>query len=248
MKNLNSVSRVFSLGCLVGGLLVTPLTGWAQDNGPGRIQVRLVSVKSDGVAGWVSAIKEVAAAQEAAGRPFFHVYQNVRGDQPSFSIITLDGAYVDLPPASLDAGVIDRLQQNGNGNTLLSLAVFPELSIEGDSLEPPGEFMRVRVRGVSPRNADAYFAWHRDELTPALREAGLSDMRAGRVTLGGNTNTFVRYTYSDSVAGGGGALDIPGTVGQREFERIIEREANLLSVSEDYVYRFRADLSFTSEQ
>lgn len=247
MKRPFTVSSAFAAFSISLTFLVVPFAGMAQDDGPGRIQVRLVTVKPDGVAGFEAAVKEVAATQQAAGRPFFHVYQRVRGDLDGYTIITVDGAYQNLPPAPLDAAVIDRLQHNEDSTTLISLAVFPELGIDSGSLEPSAEFLRVRVRTVAPADADAYFAWHRDELTPALREAGLTDLRSGRVTLGGNTNTFVRYTYTDDLAGGVSGLDIPGTVGQREFDRIIAREAELLTVSEDYVYRYREDLSFTAQ-
>ena len=245
------ISRsTFMLGVgllLAGGLLLMPLTLISQEEGPGRWTVRIVTVKPDSAAGFEAALKDVAAIQEEAGRLLFHVYERVRGGLDSYAIITQDGAYVDLPAAPLGSELVDRLVHSEDNTTLLSLAFYGELGINSGSLHPPGEYMRVRVRRVPPANADAYFAWHRDELTPALREAGLNDLRAGRVMLGGDTNTFVRYTYSDSLAGGAAGLDIPGTVGQREFDRIIARERALLSSSEDLVYRFREDLSFTSE-
>jgi len=247
MKKSHFAFKGIVLISALAGLALSPMIASAQEDEPGRIQVRLVNVKSGGAAGWESAIGDAAGVLQAAGMPFLHVYQRIRGDTPGYTIITADGAYTDLPPVELDSGVIDRLQNNGNGSTVVSLAVLAELGIDSGSLEPSAPFLYVRVRTVAPGNADAYIAWHRDELTPALREAGLPDLRTGRVTIGGNTNTFVRYAFTDDVTGGVNGLDIPGTVGQREFDRIIAREAELLSTSEDYVYRFREDLSFTAE-
>jgi hypothetical protein len=231
---------------IAGALLLAPLTLWAQVDGPGRITARLVDVKGDSVAAFEAAIADVAEAQRAGGRPFFHVYERLRGDLPTFTIIASDGAYNELAPVELNDGLVDRLQHSTNGSTLVSLAIFPELGIQPASLEPSGEFMTVRVRTVAPSNRQAYFDWHRDELTPALREAGVTDLRSGRITLGGNTNTFVRFGFADQIVGGG--PDIAGTIGQQRLDRILAREASLLVSSEDFVYRFREDLSFTAEQ
>jgi hypothetical protein len=236
-----------TLRLLAGALLLAPLALLAQDEGPGRISVRIVDVKPDSVAAFEAAIADVAEAQRAAGRPFFHVFQRVRGDQPGFSIIGPDGAYTELPPLELEDGLVDRLQHATNGSTLLSVAIFPELGIDAGSLAPTGEYLQVRLRTVAPSNRQAYFAWHRDELTPALRDAGIKDLRVGRITLGGNTNTFVRYAFADAIVGGGGP-NSPEVIGQQRWDRVLTREAALLVASEDLVYRFREDLSFTTEQ
>jgi hypothetical protein len=234
-----------TLRLLAGALLLAPLALFAQDEGPGRILVRIVDVKGDGVAAFEAAIADVAEAQRAAGRPYFHVYERLRGDVPGFTVITADGAYTELPPLELDDGLVDRIQHATNGSTLLSIAIFPALSIDANSLAPTGEFLTVRLRTVAPSNRQAYVDWQRDELVPALRDAGTTDHRAGRITLGGNTNTFVRYSFTDAMVGG---QNIGAAIGQERWDRILTREAALLVASEDLVYRFREDLSFTGEQ
>ena len=246
MSYFSTLLRTSSL--IIWSFLLTPLMVSAQDAQPTRWTIRIVTVKPDSAAEFEAALKDVAAIQQEAGRLLFHVYERVRGDLDTYSIITQDTAFVDQPPATLDPELVDRLAHAEDHTTLLSVGFYGELGITGDSVHPPGEYMRVRIRTVPPANADDYFAWHRDRLTPALREAGLNDLRSGRVMLGGNNNTFFRYTYSDDLGGGPDGLDIPGTVGQREFDQIIVRESELLSNSEDYVLRFREDLSFTSQQ
>jgi len=237
-----------SCSLIICGLLMTPLMLSAQETEPTRWTLRIVTIKPDSAAAFEAALKDVATIQQEAGRLLFHVYERVRGDLDTYTIITQDTAFTDQPPAPLGSELVDRLGHAEDHTTLLSVGFYAALGITGDSLYPPGEYMRVRVRTVSPANADDYFAWHRDQLTPALSEAGMNDLRAGRVMLGGNNNTFFRYTYSDAIDGAVDGLDIPGTVGQREFDRIIAREAELLSNSVDYVLRFREDLSFTSQQ
>jgi len=127
---------------------------------------------------------------------------------------------------------------------VLSLAVYGNLGISSGSPEPTGDFMRIRVRTVSPGNAQAYMDWQENEMTPALREGGITDVRFAQVTLGGNSNSFIRFTYPDAIAGGG--PNVGEVVGEREFQRILDREASLLANAEDYVYRYRRDLSYTT--
>jgi hypothetical protein len=128
---------------------------------------------------------------------------------------------------------------------LLTIEMYPALSIDAGTA-PSGEFMQVRVRTTSPSNRQAYFDWIEDELAPALREGGVTDFRSGRIIMGGNPNTFVRYTLANEFPAQG--PDIAAAVGEREFARIIGREPGLLVSSEEYVYRFREDLSFTADE
>ena len=241
------LARVSLLSLL---LVAAPATLRAQDDeGPGQINVRLVDVKPSSNSEFQAAIAEVAAAWGAAGRPFFHVYERLRGPNlPGYTIVTLDGAFNDLPPLDIDQSVFDRIGHSINGSDLMTLSMYPELSIASGRMVP-GEFMFVRVRTTSPSNAQAYFDWHANELTPALRQAGVTDVRSGRVLMGGNSNTFVRFYYGDSFASApGGGANLAQSMGQREFERMLTREAGLVVTAEQYMYRFREDLSFSDPQ
>ena len=177
---------------------------------------------------------------------------------------------IDVPAGALHAVTdidfhVDRgetfclVGESGCGKTISALSILQLLPrharltaerviFEGQDLlaMKPREFMRVRVRTTSPSNRQAYFEWHRDELTPALREGGITDLRSGRIIMGGNSNTFVRYTFANEFPAQG--PDVAAAVGEREFERIISREPDLLVSSEDYVYRYRPELSFTAEE
>ncbi len=233
-------------------LLAAPVMLSAQQlENPGLISVRLVDVRPGAAAEFEAAIAEVSAASQAAGRPYYHVFQTLRGSSlPSFSIITPEGAFNDLPPLDVDGSVFDRIGHSLNGSTLLTINIAEELSVIPESgVAPSGDFMYVRVRRTSPSDQQAYFDWHENQLTAALREAGVADIRAGRVIMGGDTNTFVRFYYGDSIQSApGGGVNLFESMGQRDFERMIEAEADLLVGSEDYVYRFREDLSFTAGQ
>jgi len=246
MKILHLISGTMTRVLVIGALILAPLALWAQDDGPARITYRIVDVKSGHQAAFAAAIGEVSEAVQAAGLPFFHVFERVRGDLPGFVIIVSDGAYTDLPDLELGPGLISRLQNSQNGSTLLSLAVYGNLGIAAGSVEPSGDFMYIRVRTVSPGNAGAYMDWQENEMTPALREGGITDLRVAQVTAGGNPNTFIRFAYPDAIAGGG--PNVAEVVGEREFERILENEASLLANAEDFIYAYRRDLSFSAGQ
>ena len=248
MKILHLIKAVSGRVLIIGALILSPLAQWAQDDGPGRIgrlNYRIVDVRPGQVSAYLSAIGEVSELARAAGWPLFHVFERVRGTMPAFVVLTTDNAYNDLPELELRAGLLNRLQNSQNSITVLSLAVYADLSTTTyGTVEPSGDFMRVRVRTVAPGNVDAYLDWQKNEMTPALREAGTRDSRITRVTLGGNSNSFIRFSYPNTLVGG--ELDVGEAIGEREFERILEREASLLVSAEDYVYRYLPDLSFTA--
>ena len=245
MTTLHSIARTMARSLAVGTLLFASTMLWAQDDdGPGRISVRLVDVRADAVAQFEAAIADIGAVQKAAGRPFFHVYERIRG-ATGFTVITSDADYNELPAAPLDSDLLDRILHSLNGSTLMTLNIYPQLGIPGaGTTAPSGEFLIARVRTTSPSNRQAYFDFQANELVPALRAAGVTDQRAGRVIAGGNTNTFVRYSFTNDWTDP--ANPLLQSLGQRDFDRLIARGNALLVNVEDYVYRFREDLSFTA--
>jgi len=250
MKSLQCFCAPVVRASLAAFLTVTAAsTLWAQeDQGPAMISAILIDVKSDSVAEFEAAAADFSAAQEAAGRPFVHVYQRIRGDNlPGFVVFTLDGAYNGLPQLQPDPSIGNRIGNAVNSVSVVTVAAYGELGIDSGNMAPGGEFLTTRVRITSPSNQQAYFDWHENEFTPALREGGVTDLRVGRVIAGGNTNTFLRWSYSDTFPASGGP-NVAEAVGQREFQRLLEGEANLIVASEDYILRFREELSFTAEQ
>lgn len=248
MKTPSSVTRSFRplLALLVVAL--APLTLWAQDNqGPQGVRVRLVNVKADAVPQFEAAIKDLSASLKAQGSPFFHVYARVLGDNlPSYTIITPDPLFGQLPNIQLAPDLIGRVVATVNSSTLVTVQTYPELSIAGAGLEPPAEYLYTRLRVTSPANQQAYMQWQ-EELKGVLQKAGLKDLRVGRVIRGGNTNTFLRWSFMASPSGDDG-VDIDGTIGERDFQRLLQRGAGLTVAAEDYLLRFRKELSFTAVQ
>jgi hypothetical protein len=242
------IYRAFRISRLLCAAVVTAtvaaaIPSYAQEGGPGYISLRFVDVKPDAVSEFEAAIKDIGAALREAGVPFFHVYQRIRGGQ-GYTIVSVDGAYNGMPPVDLDSSLISRVTAASTGNTLVTAEIDPAIGIQGGSFEPEGDYMYVRVRTTSPANRQDYFEWQRDELVPALREAGLTDRRAGRIVAGGNINTFVEFTYSDEFRGGG--VNLGESMGQRQAQQMLARGNALTASAEDYRYRFRRDLGYTA--
>lgn len=248
MKTLASIMPSFRPLLVLAVIGLTPLTLWAQDNqAPQGVRVRLIDVKADAVPQFEAAIRDLSASLKAQGQPFFHLYERILGDNlPSYTLITPDPMFGETPNAQLPQDVIARIVGAVNGSTLVTVETYPELGIAGVGLAPPTDFLYTRLRVTSPANQQAYFEWQR-ELAGVLQKAGLKDLRVGRIILGGNTNTFLRWNFLEKFPGDDG-LDIAGTIGERDFQRLLQRGASLTVASEDYVLRFRKDLSFTAAQ
>jgi len=237
-----ALSRRLAIGAL---LAVLPLSLWAQEGGPNYIHVVFADVKPSSQASFEAAIKEIGEAQRAAGHPFMHVYQRIRGDN-GYTIFGMDPDMNDLAQPNLENPLIMRITGAVDGIRRVTLAMMPEMTIAPPSVEPSGRYMRVVARTVSPGNANAYQALVRDEVIPALRKAGVTDQRGGRVYAGGNRNTFVAFSYSDEFDGGN--VDLAQAMGQRQFDSLVERASAMQVSVEDYRYMFRPDLSFTVTQ
>ena len=111
-------------------------------------------------------------------------------------------------------------------------------------MEPSGNHMRVVVRTVSPGKAADFIELLSDEIMPAQREGGMTDLRGGHVYAGGNPNSFVFFTFADEFDGGG--VDLAAVMGQRQWDAVVERASAMQVNVEDYRYMYRPDLSFTA--
>ena len=229
----------------IGALTFSPFSVWAQENGPGYIHVVFADVRPAAQAEFEAVIKEIGSVQQEAGHPFMHVYQRIRGDS-GYTIFGMDPDMNGLPQLDLTTQLTARVTGALNGIRRVTLAMSPEISIASDAMDPSGQHMRVVARTVAPGNAQDFFELQRDELVPALREAGMTDRRAGRVMTGGNPNTFVAFAYADEF--NGGAVDLAEVMGQRQFDSFVDRASAMQVNVEDYRYIFRPDLSFTAAQ
>lgn len=251
---MNIVRGSFARSCGVLALLAcAPSLLWAQGNAAapsGFIQVRVLRPIADQQEHMEAALADVAKAQPA-GTGFWHVYQSVRGPA-GYIVVQPDRQFSNQPPLpqASDAlrSAVRRVQNSqAEPGTLMTVQVFQDLSTGGGSPTgaPPGEFMRVGLTTTSPRNADAFLAWQRDQFVPAFGKAG-GHRRGGRIAAGGNVNQFVSFIYTQQL----GRMDasVATAMEQRDFQQIMARQPDLITNAQVHWYRFRPDLSFSSTQ
>ena len=242
MNNLPSLpTRIFSL--LIAAVLVAaPSLVSAQDDGPFMASARVIDVISGKEGHVAAALADVSEAYEAAGRDLRVVYERVRGDLPAFVVFTVDEAFNDVPPVNVDAQLISRITENSNGNTYLSLAFNPALATNVAGAART-EYMVARIYSVSPANYDAFEDFLSETVAPALEEAGIMS-RTARIIAGGNLGIYITFAYSDSFPTGNTQALIQ-SMGQRDYDRMVEQATSLLGGVEDLLYRYRPDLSVT---
>lgn len=204
-----------------------------------QVNVRVVTVKADRLAQWESLQKEATEALQANGEGFRHIYQRVQGPLDTYLIIVPE-AQANLPVTENWLTAI--------GGTIVSrssvrLQNYPDAATLQSGPAVPTQFMYSRIRTVAAGQSDDYYEWLRDELIPALREANVGDVRTLRVALGGNTRTWITFSYVDALPGSG-PNPLAESMGQQAMERMLARGDAMVISSSDYFYQFRPDLSF----
>ena len=244
--NKQTASRIGSAFCsLTAAVFITaPNLASAQEDGPFMLSTRLLDVQSGTEAHVESALADISAEFGNAGRPFNMVYQRIRGDLPAYVIYTPDANYNEMPPIDLDDGLIARVTDHLDGNTLLTTAINPALATNVEGMDTP-DYMFVRVFSVPPANNEAFQEFMAETVAPALDEAGVSS-RSGRNILGGSIGNYVLYIYNDSFPADT-AQRLMQSMGERDYDRMIAQGESLVSGVQDLVYRFREDLSYMSD-
>jgi hypothetical protein len=237
---MKAITKTWLIAILA--VLGSASTVLAQEDDTAYIQLRMIQVQPGKMAEFQAAILQIREIYREAGYPYYHIYQGVRNNVNQFVEITPDAFFNDVPGVQLPPELGIRVTSTMNSMNLVTLAVYPQLSSPGDGVAPSGEFMTVRLRTTSPQNQQAFFDWHASEFTPALREAGWRDVRVGRIVAGGNINTFVKFTYSDQIPPNNGDV-----LGRMNIAELIDGENALTVSAEDYVDRYRADLSYTAD-
>jgi hypothetical protein len=247
---LQSITRGL-IRSLIIGLLITiaPTPSWAQDdnNEPFYVTVRLHTVKPDQTAAWESIMKERRDVEKAAGREFRRVFERIRGSGFGYLILhpDLNMGSTDIAASEISPTWGDRLDKALASSTVLTLQDYPDISANLDRwLKKDTDLLRVRLRTTAPTDQQAYHDWQANELAPAHRKGG-TVLRVGRVILGGNINTWVRmYVQSDwaSIRTGNPVLD-----NDPEFPKMIARGNEMVVSSQNLLYQYRADLSFSND-
>lgn len=228
-------------------LAFTPALSWAQDADEEShlLTIRLHTVKPHERVAWESLMKERRDAEQAAGRVVRRVFERIRGPSDTFLIYHLDTEMTeDIPPIDLSPTWGQRLDSTVESSSTMTVRMFPNISANLDNwLTNDAELMIVRLRTTPPSRRQDYHDWQANELAPFHEKAGIV-FRGGRLELGGNINTWVRFYVVDDFAAmtaTNPALDTD------EFRRIRARGDAISTTNVNYLYRYRAELSFLND-
>ena len=249
MKTQKLIAGLFRICAIALLFAIVPTSIWAQNDesaGPTYINFRIQTVKQGRVPEWESIRKERTEAARRAGRPYYHVYQRVRGPGNGFLIVSPEegigepGGNIDIQPA------IDRQDSwfNAIGGTLdsqlvLSLQFYPDLrTIPDGPVHPSAKFVHLRIRTAAAGRSGDFEKWLRDDLIPGLRRVDVGDVRIARVVLGGNPRTWVTASFVDGW---------PYSNENPVNPRMLAKGDAMVATRTDYFYEFRDDLSFTAD-
>ena len=107
------------------------------------------------------------------------------------------------------------------------------------------EFAIARILTVTPGNIDAFEEFLSETVVPAFDAAGIMS-RVGQVVVGGDLGTFVIYMFSDSFPSNT-TQRLMQSMGERDYDRMIDQGSSLISSVQDVAYRYRDDLSYSED-
>jgi hypothetical protein len=201
--------------------------------------VRIHTVKRDQIDAWESLMKERRDAEEAAGRQGRQVFQRLYGQTSTYLILT---TLVEDPPAiEISPTWFTRLASTLNSSAVYLVQMYREHEVNLEWwLTRDTDLLYVRLRTNAANRTQDYHDWQTEKLYPMLKEAGVT-ARGGRVVLGGNIRTWVRFAIAENFE----SLYEPNPVIEsRQFERMYAEGEEMVVAAEDLLYQYRGDLSF----
>jgi len=106
---------------------------------------------------------------------------------------------------------------------------------------------RVQIVQVRPEKVTDFMELYRDEINPALRAGGVPWRSAWRAGQFGDTyeRQFITPLSGFGELDGGGAL--PRALGQRDYDRVLDKLRETTEGRQAYAVRYRRDLSVESD-
>ena len=253
MNAIDCTKSVLFRSFVVGLVLaISAPLAMAQDDDAGYVRFFITTVNADRIEEFESLLKERAAGLRAGGEQAFRsVYVTLVGKQYNYLMVDSVPSLARLdrpaPPAAVPttqwAGRIDGAT---NEQTVLILRTYPDLNIPAAE-GAERNLVRFRIRRTAPSRTQDYYEWQANELLPALREAGITGFRVGRVILGGSSQTWVSGADVDSWASMINNV-LAESMGERQMAQMLARGAEMLVHTEDLVMAYRPDLSYMNEQ
>ena len=244
------LNRTMLLAAVAGLLLsLAPPSALAQDDEPGWVNVRVIEVKPDRVAEWEQLHKQRNEAFKKAGRTVPEIWEVVRGNVDEYHIVTmvpkLGGNDEPQPDPLGEAGFqqwASRISQCVGDRQVLTLRRMPALSIPAKEGRKPNLAL-LRLLTTGPVQGQAYAAYLRDDLIPAVKKAKVDGVYVSRVFAGDNARTWAVFALVDNWAAFDEPSPLTKALGEAEARKLLEKGGKLIERSETLLLHYRADLS-----
>jgi hypothetical protein len=245
---LSGCGRTAVASAFVTALLL-PLSSMAQEEeaeGPSYLDIRVVNATAAGSAKWVELQKELADAQEEGGA-WRDVWQVVRGELDSFHIVSGLENFAALDGQGEGGGGpegewIAAITPTIDSRSQSIMRMHSDLNIPNpEDYEP--NLMTVRYIIIRQGQGDAFHAWLREELQPAIAAGGTTGVYYGHVSQGGNIATCVIASHFANWA----ELDGPGAfshMSEEEVDALFADWGSMVARHDVRTLQYRAEMSY----
>jgi len=221
-------------------LLIGSGQSYSQEQAPGLLDVRIVTVKPNRIAEWVELQHELNAAREEAGLSAREFWQVEIGDLDTFHIFTpiarLGEGEQPMPPAEAaqwSARVNDTLVSRRNMVLRIHPASIPR--VEGKQYD----FAVVRTRVAAKEHMTDLVNWYGQKWFPFHREQGSEAMLLTQILYAGDGRTL----YSVDLAEDWDAVNAPPSLPPEETRAFLAEGALYVEHASQILLRRRHDLS-----
>lgn len=192
-------------------------------------------------------LRERRDAWKAAGHSYVHVFERVRHGESAYLSMYEDPDVNQLSLADADISPTWAAQIGGIAKYHILLTVEMPSAFVGNTdrgLGQDGDLLDMRVLRTAPGRAQAYYDWQADQLFPALRKAGVR-MYGARAFLGDSNRTFLTFSVLEDWA----EFTNPDPAhNSAELQKIRSAGEEMIVSTEQLMYRYRGDLSFSNER
>jgi len=199
-------------------------------------------------------LKQLMAAYEKAGTPWFLTLENFAGDTTEYTTIVPVMKFGDLDGPSVAAKVLGEVgwEHLSRDMALCYTAqtrqyATPRTEIEINKKDVPMGIYWVETSAVvAPGRMGDYLNWLQDEYRPALEKAGVAHFRVSQPIFGAVAGEIVTTRMLTNLAEIDGGPVLSKALNEEDARAVYARSVALVSSSNTRIVRVRTDLSYSA--
>jgi hypothetical protein len=247
MKWIGSTVQATCVSAVLLAALVPP-AAVAQGADAKWRNVRVIQVKPDRQAEWITLQKEMNAAMKKAGQSR-DIWQVARGNVDTFHIGTTlsnlgqnDSTAENALGAERFASWALQVAQCVGDRQVVTIRRRPELTIPPKDGRVP-QLAVLALRTVIPGKRAEYESYLKNDYIPAMKKAKADGVFVNRIFMGDNPDTYAVVNFIDKWSEFDSGHPLVRELGQQKANAIFDKASTLIQSSENLVLRYRPDLS-----